>query len=141
MLANPHQVQECWFLAGFCWFLAFSRAREERSARVGQKFKKTAAGCGFPAFFLPKNLMTRCTCPERTPSATSGTGSRNMSAPIKPLRRPISVMSRLVSYGKLANRFIRHTLSSAIFPASLACSSSDPKPMHTRFGEDGGGIF
>jgi hypothetical protein len=53
------QGQECPFFAGFCWFLSFSHAREDTSARVGQKCKNPAAGWGFLAFFSPNNLNLR----------------------------------------------------------------------------------
>ncbi|KAG8712787.1 hypothetical protein FRC08_014103 [Ceratobasidium sp. 394] len=43
----------------------------------------------------------------------------------------------LVVDGKVANRFIKHALASAISPANFECSSSAPKPTHTRFDEDG----
>ncbi|KAG8733977.1 hypothetical protein FRC10_012049, partial [Ceratobasidium sp. 414] len=43
----------------------------------------------------------------------------------------------LVVDGKVANRFIKHALASAISPANFESSSSVPKPTHTRFHEDG----
>ncbi|KAG9082810.1 hypothetical protein FRC06_004843 [Ceratobasidium sp. 370] len=43
----------------------------------------------------------------------------------------------LVVDGKVANRFIKHALASAISPANFESSSSAPKPAHTRFDEDG----
>ncbi|KAG9089066.1 hypothetical protein FS749_001651, partial [Ceratobasidium sp. UAMH 11750] len=43
----------------------------------------------------------------------------------------------LVVDGKVANRFIKHALASAISPANFESSSSAPKPTHTRFDEAG----
>ncbi|QRV80911.1 Sas10/Utp3/C1D family protein [Ceratobasidium sp. AG-Ba] len=42
----------------------------------------------------------------------------------------------LVVDGKVANRFIKHALSSAISAANFDASSSAPQPTHTRFNED-----
>ncbi|KAG9090665.1 hypothetical protein FS749_000384 [Ceratobasidium sp. UAMH 11750] len=43
----------------------------------------------------------------------------------------------LVVDGKVANRFIKHALASAISPANFESSSSAPKSTHTHFDEDG----
>ncbi|KAG9119253.1 hypothetical protein FRC07_005795 [Ceratobasidium sp. 392] len=43
----------------------------------------------------------------------------------------------MVVDGKVANRFIKHALSSAISPANFESSSSGPKPTHTRFDKQG----